>query len=121
MGIATSMPVQIETMKAAGNGEAHRFVIGPVTAMTRAGAAAQALGVSNTDFVTGDQVAVTTMGRAVVLSGAAIADNALVQSDATGRAVTHAAGPILGRARVVATGADQLIEVDLIKAVPPAA
>ena len=64
----------------------------------------------------GELVPVEVIGTSVVDSGAAIAANALVQTDATGRAITKAAGATLARMAPgqVATAAGQKIEVLLI-------
>lgn len=81
-----------------------------------AAAAANAYGVSEASAVAGERFAVTTHGSAVVETGAAIAAGALVEADATGRAITRAAGAILGRLAPgqVATAAGQFVEVILI-------
>lgn len=83
---------------------------------TQAGAAANTYGVSEMAAAIGERVAVTSHGTAVVESGAAIAAGALVETDALGRAVTRAAGAIVGRLAPgqVATAAGQFVEVILI-------
>ncbi|WP_421793518.1 capsid cement protein [Hydrocarboniphaga effusa] len=64
----------------------------------------------------GEIVPVDVIGTAVVDSGAAILANALIQTDAQGRAITKAAGATLARMAPgqVATAAGQKIEVLLI-------
>jgi hypothetical protein len=70
-----------------------------------------ALGVPVTAFDSGEQASVATHGEMLVEAGAAIAVGAQVQSDATGRAITLAAGVAAGRARDAATAAGDLIRV----------
>jgi len=93
---------------------ANRFVTG---LGAQAGAAGNALGVTRTAGVSGDLVSVDIMGSAVVEAGAAIAANALVEADASGRAVTKSAGVTLGRLAPgeVASAAGQFVEVILIQ------
>ncbi len=83
------------TVVAAGAIAANRFV---TTAGAQAGAAANTYGVAEAAAAAaGDKVPVTSHGTAIVEAGAAIAAGALVETDAQGRAVTRAAGPIVGR------------------------
>lgn len=70
-----------------------------------------ALGVPVTAFDIGEQAGVATHGEILVEAGAAVAVGAQVQSDATGRAITLAAGVAAGRARDAATAAGDLIRV----------
>jgi len=79
------------------------------------GAAANTLGVAKTDAALGDTAAVDVIGTAVVEAGAAIAAGAAVETDATGRAVTLAAGVTVGRALQAAAAAGDFIEVLLIQ------
>lgn len=70
-----------------------------------------ALGVPVTNFDIGEQASVATHGEMLVEAGAAVALGAQVQSDATGRAITLAAGVPFGRARDAATAAGDIIRV----------
>jgi hypothetical protein len=81
-----------------------------------AGAAVNAQGIAQSDAVIGAKVAVTVLGTEVVETGAAIAAGALIESDATGRAITKAAGVSLARLAPgeVATAAGQFVEVILL-------
>lgn len=69
------------------------------------------LGVPNTNYDSGEQAGVATHGEILVEAGAAIALGAQVQPDATGRAITLAAGVAFGRARDAATAAGDIIRV----------
>ena len=69
------------------------------------------LGTSVYEADVGDQAAVDVIGIALVEAGAAIALGAQVQPDATGRAITLAAGVAFGRARDAATAAGDIIRV----------
>jgi hypothetical protein len=84
---------------------------------TLSAAAGNAQGVAQTDGVIGDKVTATVIGTEIVETGGAIAAGALVESDATGRAVTKAAGVTLGRLAPgeSATAAGQFVEVILIQ------
>lgn len=113
----TQMPVQTETFKAAGTITKNRFVVGPAIGATQAGAAGFGLGVAQSDAVSGEFFPVLTAGVALIEAGAAIADNALLEADSSGRAITRTGtNPILGRARMLAGAAGQLIPADLFKA-----
>jgi hypothetical protein len=106
-------PVQALTVTAVGAITAARFV---GTDGDQAAAAANAFGVAETDAAAGDALAVTSLGTAIVETGAAIAAGALVEADASGRAVTRSAGAILGRLAPdeSASAAGQFVEVILI-------
>lgn len=69
------------------------------------------LGVSNANYGIGEQAGVSTHGEILVEAGAAVATGAQVQPDATGRAITLAAGVPFGRARDAATAAGDIIRV----------
>ena len=91
---------------------------GDGTKVARATTAATLVGVcyedlDTTRLATGKAVIeVRLMGIARVLSGAAVAVNALVTNDTTARAVTATAGqPVLGKALTAATGAGEYIDV----------
>lgn len=71
-----------------------RFV---TPAGAHAGDGENAYGVATTDAAIGDVVGVDNKGTAVVEAGAAIAAGALVQSDASARAITKVGGVTLGR------------------------
>ena len=70
-----------------------------------------ALGVPNANYYIGEQAGVATHGEILVEAGAAVAVGAQVQSDATGRAITLAAGVAAGRARDAAAAAGDIIRV----------
>lgn len=76
-----------------------------------AAAADATLGVPVTNFDIGEQASVATHGEMLVEAGAAVAVGAQVQSDATGRAITLAAGVASGRARDAAAAAGDFIRV----------
>ncbi|MCZ7616550.1 MAG: DUF2190 family protein [Ignavibacteriaceae bacterium] len=57
---------------------------------------------------------VTALGIALVLSGAAVAVGAKIQSNASGKAITFAAGESNGFSLDASTGADELIRVKLV-------
>lgn len=86
----------------------HRFV---TAAGAHAGAGAAAHGVSQGDGASGDTIAVTVLGSAIVEAGAAISAGAEVQSDSVGRSTTSAGGIILGRALTAASAAGRKHEV----------
>jgi hypothetical protein len=90
-----------------------RFV-GPALAL--AAAAGNALGVSRSDAAIGERTTIDVLGTAVVEAGAAIAAGALVEADASGRAVTKASGVPLARLAPgeVASAAGQFVEVILL-------
>jgi hypothetical protein len=73
----------------------------------------QVLGVADMDAAIGQQASVKTHGIILVESGAAVAAEARVQSDATGRAITLAAGKDAGFALDAATAAGQPIRIKL--------
>lgn len=100
------------TVTATGAITGDRFITG---AGAQTGAAGNALGVARYGGAIGEKVTVDVIGTAIVEAGAAIAANALVESDANGRAVTKAAGVTLGRALQAAAAAGQKIEVLLIQ------
>jgi hypothetical protein len=79
------------------------------------GAGGVALGIFQRDVADGALVTIMRQPGMVapVRSGAAIAAGAAVQSDATGRAITLAAGVRIGVAWSAATAAGQLVAVEL--------
>lgn len=70
-----------------------------------------ALGVANANYDPGEQAGVSTHGLVLVEAGAAVAAGAQVQSDATGRAITLAAGVAAGRAVDAAMAEGEFIRV----------
>ena len=108
-----AFPLLTFTVIAAGAIAAGRFV---APGGTQAGAGVNTLGVSRSDAVLNDKVAVDSMGTAIVQTGAAIAANALIETDANGKAITHVSGQIVGRVvpGEVATAADQFVEILLL-------
>lgn len=107
-----SLPLLKLTLTATAAIVANRFVTG---AGAQTGAAGNALGVAETAAAIGEKLPVDVIGTAIVEAGAAIAANALVEADASGRAVTKSAGVTLGRLAPgeSAAAAGQLIEVIL--------
>ena len=69
------------------------------------------LGVANANYDAGEQAGVNASGELLVEAGAAIAAGAVVQSDASGRAITLAAGVASGRARDAAAAAGDIIRI----------
>ena len=68
-------------------------------------------GVTNASYDAGEQAGVDVQGVILVESGGAIAADAEVQTDATGCAITKAAGASLGRTLDAAGGAGEYIRV----------
>lgn len=100
------------TVALTGTVAASRFV---TPAGAQAGADANTLGVTRTAGVSGDKVTADVLGTAIVEAGAAVAANATVKSDASGRAITWvASGAKVGIALQAAGAAGDLIEVLLI-------
>ena len=71
----------------------------------------RALGVPVTNFDPGEQAGIATHGELLVEAGAAVAVGAQVQSDASGRVITLAAGVAFGVARDAAGAAGEIIRV----------
>ncbi|MGH1429764.1 MAG: DUF2190 family protein [Neptuniibacter sp.] len=90
--------------------EAHRFV-GTDNAV--AGAGANTLGV-NQHYASDEDSAVDTLGAVPVECGAAVAEGALIESDAQGRAITRSAGAIVARALESSTAAGEFVLCQLI-------
>jgi len=107
-----SISILTLTALAAGAIAKHRFV---THTGLQAGAAANTLGVARTDAKLNDGLAVDVVGTAVVEAGAAIVAGAAIETDATGRAITKAAGVTVGRALQAAAAAGDFIEVLLIQ------
>jgi len=99
------------TVIATGPIVSHRFV-GVTSA--QAGAAANTLGVSAYDALTGDATTIDTLGVVSVEAGAAVALGDLIETDASGRAITRTGGPIVARSLDVAAVAGDLIRCVII-------
>ena len=69
----------------------------------------------NNPSAQGDAAEVAYAGQVKIVAGAAVAQDAQVMSDTTGRAITAATATnkILGRARKAVAAAGELLEVDL--------
>ncbi len=108
-----SFPILTLAVTATGAVTANRFIT-PAGAV--AGADANTLGVAQSSAAIGDRVAVDILGTAVVEAGAAIAANATLKSDSTGRAITYAtSGAKVGIALAAASAAGDFIEVLLMQ------
>lgn len=86
----------------------HRFA---TAAGAVCGAGGKALGLLHNDAASGDPVAVTVVGTAIMEAGGAIAKDAEIQSDSLGRGITATTGPVLARALEAASLAGDKIEV----------
>jgi len=106
----TSKPIGTLSILAAVALIQHRFV---TTAGGVPASGAFCPGVANDHFDAGEAAGVDFAGVVLVESGAAIAADAAVQTDASGRAITLAAGVNLGRALDAATAAGELVRVKL--------
>lgn len=120
MGFPKATPVQIETAKAAGAIRVNRYIIGPISGATEAGADAVGLGLSQSEAANGEYFPLLTFGVGTATAGAPIVANALLEAAADGKLITRVDGPIVGRARTAATGDNTLFEADLYKPVPVA-
>jgi hypothetical protein len=109
----TELPIQILTGTLAGTVVAQRFVSGYMGALTQTGAAAAACGVAQVAGVSGDLIPYACDGVVLVECGAAIAAGAQLDVDASGRAITHAAGVIVGTAQNATTALGQYVQVKL--------
>ncbi len=68
----------------------------------------------NTPSAQGEAAEVAYAGQVKIVAGAAVAQDALVQSDTAGRAITAVAlSRVIGRARNAVAAAGELLEVDL--------
>lgn len=106
----TMQPVATTTVVAVSNMEKHYFVgyDGDIC-----GAAAKALGVNQVTVEAGEDMPVTYLGIMPVVAGGTVALGAEVESDASGKAVTLAAGASNGRALDAAAADGDLIRVVL--------
>ena len=104
----TEQPILITSVKAAANLTKNLFIgfNGNLCA-----ANAKALGVSNADADTNEQLPVSTHGIALVYSGAAVSQGAKIASNASGKAVTYSTGEANGYALDASVGADELIRI----------
>lgn len=106
------VPVCPITITAASALVPNRFV---GTDRAQAGAAANTLGVATHEALTGDDTTIETSGVISVETGASVTEGALVETDASGRAVDQSAGPIVGRALDGSAAAGEFVRVLLIR------
>jgi hypothetical protein len=108
-----AIPLLTLTVAATGAITAQRFV---TPAAAQAGAGVNSLGVARYGAAIADKIPVDVMGTAYVEAGAAIDAGALVEADASGRAITRSAGAILGRVAPgdSAAAAGAFVEIVLI-------
>ncbi|HQR97580.1 MULTISPECIES: capsid cement protein [unclassified Polaromonas] len=104
----TEQPILTTSIPATAALTARRFVttVGAVPA-----AGAKVLGVANAGYDAGEQAGVGVLGIFLVEAGAAVAADANVETDVSGRAITLAAGVDCGRAMDAASAAGQFIRV----------
>lgn len=107
----TYQPVLITSVTAAADTVKHRF-IGFGGALC--GADQKALGVSDADTKSGQQMPVVVVGIALVEASGAISQGARVFSDANGKATATGTNNPNGHAVDSATGAGEIIRVRLI-------
>jgi len=107
-----STPLLALSILAASAITAHRFVT-PAGDVAAAGVKTQ--GVAQSDAASGESFTATVIGTEVVEAGAAIAAGALIETDATGRAITHTTGVVVARLAPgeSATAAGEFVEVIL--------
>lgn len=77
-------------------------------------AGARCLGFAKTGAAIGERVAVEVVGTTVAEAGAAIANGAALELDASGRVVTRSSGATVGSALGTAAAAGDKIEILLI-------
>lgn len=118
--MAYEVGTQFVSVPASADLSAKQFYFGTVNASGQVAVVGAALAA---DGVIGDKPAAqgrpcamqTMPGQiARVMAGAAFANGALLEADATGRAVTQAAGKILAKALAAATAAGDIVPVLLI-------
>lgn len=107
----TEAPIYSLTVKASTNLAKQRFVD---TTGTYATAAGRTLGVSRVDAKSGDNIAVHTLGTALVTAGGVIAKGDAVEVAADGKAIKQTAGTKVGVALTPAAAADETVEVYLV-------
>jgi hypothetical protein len=87
-------------------------------AVTGAGAVpaagARCLGFADVSAAIGDRISVGAMGTTIAEAGAAIAVDAALELDASGRVITRSTGVAVARALGAATAAGQMVEILLI-------
>ena len=104
-----SPPVLALTALLSGTVAANRFI---TPAGAQAGADANTLGVARTGGASGERVAVDVLGTAIVEAGAAVAANATIKTDSSGRAITWAtSGAKVGLALQAAGAAGDFLDV----------
>ena len=107
-----STPLLALSVTLSGTVAANRFV---APSGAYASADGNTLGVARSAGGSGDKVTVDVLGTAVVEAGAAVAANATLKVDATGRAITWASsGAKIGMAMQAAGAAGEFIEVLLV-------
>lgn len=109
--MSQSAPSQTLPIRATTAIEKRRFV---TAAGAQAGAAANTLGVSMYGVANDEDVPVHNLGTAEVEAGGPIAVDGAIETDANGKAVAHAAGPVVARALEAANADGDVIEVVLI-------
>ena len=112
MGQKQFMNIAPITILAAAALVAHRFV---GTNYQHAAAQANTIGVTMHEAAIDEDVGVETLGPIAVETGGAVTEGGPIQSDATGRAVDHAGGAVVGRALGSATVAGDYVQVLLIR------
>lgn len=106
--------VNVSGAKQAGSQGLANDTLGGSIPVAPCGAGAKALGIASYDAAIGAKVPIMRGHKVVpVVAGAAIAAGAEVESDATGRAVTLAAGRSLGKCLNAPTAAGQIAIVAL--------
>ena len=110
--MSTQIPILTLSAIAAGAVIAGRFV---TPAGAQAGADANTLGVARAPAAAGEIIPVDVLGVAIVEAGAAVAANATVKADSSGRAITWVtSGAKIGLALDAAGAAGAMIRVLLI-------
>lgn len=104
----TGIPLAAMTVLAAAALTQRRFA---TSAGTVPAAGVWCPGVANANYDIGEQAGLDTHGIIPVEAGAAVALDAEIQCDASGRAITKAAGIGLGRALDAAAAAGDVIRV----------
>ena len=90
-----STPLLALSILAIGAITAHRFVTPAGDVAAVAGVNTQ--GIAQSDAAIGERFTATVIGTEVVEAGAAIAPGALIETDATGRAITQSTGVAVAR------------------------
>ena len=108
---ASSFPVMSHPVVATVALVVHRAVNG-LGALPAAGA--RSLGVPRTSAAVGERVTLDVVGSTIVEAGAAVANDALLETDALGRYITRTTGVAVARALQAAAAAGDKIEALLI-------